>query len=170
MNKQNGQSENNHNFAKKATLTTITAMAALILAACGNNNASSKPAGSSEPKTEQSSANNTASSSSDNSANNNTSGSENSNESKFSTLDSFESYIESKGAAINAQTPGHMVQQESGGATFSAAATLNDGTAIVITYDSSQSDSPWYILAPGKGSLTFKDLPDLNSDALNSIK
>lgn len=41
------------NFAKKATLTAITAMAALTLAACGNNDVSAKPAGSSEPKTEQ---------------------------------------------------------------------------------------------------------------------
>ncbi|CDG03689.1 hypothetical protein [Lactococcus lactis] len=41
------------NFAKKATLTAITAMAALTLAACGNNDVSAKPAGSSEPKMEQ---------------------------------------------------------------------------------------------------------------------
>lgn len=41
------------NFAKKATLTAITAMTALTLAACGNNDVSAKPAGSSEPKTEQ---------------------------------------------------------------------------------------------------------------------
>lgn len=47
------------NFAKKATLTAITAMAALTLAACGNNDASAKPAGSSEPKTEQPANNNT---------------------------------------------------------------------------------------------------------------
>lgn len=47
------------NFAKKATLTAITAMAALTLAACGNNDVSAKPAGSSEPKTEQPANNNT---------------------------------------------------------------------------------------------------------------
>lgn len=53
LGKSSGENAKNSNFAKKATLTAITAMAALTLAACGNNNASAKPAGSSEPKTEQ---------------------------------------------------------------------------------------------------------------------
>lgn len=74
QNKFNGDSTNNANFAKKATLATITAMAALTLAACGNNDAGVKPAGSSEPKTEQSAKNNNTSSS-DSSVNNNTSSS-----------------------------------------------------------------------------------------------
>ena len=62
------------NFAKKATLTAITAMAALTLAACGNNDASAKPAGSSEPKTEQpakKNANNNTNNNTNNNANNN---------------------------------------------------------------------------------------------------
>ncbi|WP_442773590.1 hypothetical protein [Lactococcus hircilactis] len=71
QNKFNGEGSNYANFAKKATLATITAMAALTLAACGNNDAGAKPAGSSEPKTEQSATNNNNTSSSDNSANNN---------------------------------------------------------------------------------------------------
>ena len=54
QNKFNSEGSNHANFAKKATLATITAMAALTLAACGNNDAGAKPAGSSEPKTEQS--------------------------------------------------------------------------------------------------------------------
>lgn len=53
LGKSSGENAKNSNFAKKATLTAITAMAALTLAACGNNNASATPAGSSEPKTEQ---------------------------------------------------------------------------------------------------------------------
>lgn len=53
LGKSSGENAKNSNFAKKATLTAITAMAALTLAACGNNDVSAKPAGSSEPKTEQ---------------------------------------------------------------------------------------------------------------------
>ncbi len=53
LGKSSGENAKNPNFAKKATITAITAMAALTLAACGNNDASAKPAGSSEPKTEQ---------------------------------------------------------------------------------------------------------------------
>lgn len=53
LGKSSGENAKNSNFAKKATLTAITAMAALTLAACGNNDASAKPTGSSEPKTEQ---------------------------------------------------------------------------------------------------------------------
>ena len=59
LGKSSGENVKNSNFAKKATLTAITAMAALTLAACGNNDVSAKPAGSSEPKTEQPANNNT---------------------------------------------------------------------------------------------------------------
>lgn len=59
LGKSSGENAKNSNFAKKATLTAITAMAALTLAACGNNDVSAKPAGSSEPKTEQPANNNT---------------------------------------------------------------------------------------------------------------
>ena len=58
LGKSSGENAKNSNFAKKATITAITAMAALTLAACGNNDASAKPAGSSEPKTEQPAKNN----------------------------------------------------------------------------------------------------------------
>ena len=74
LGKSSGENAKNPNFAKKATLTAITAMAALTLAACGNNDASAKPAGSSEPKTEQpakKNANNNTNNNTNNNANNN---------------------------------------------------------------------------------------------------
>jgi hypothetical protein len=97
QNKFNGEGSNNANFAKKATLATITAMAALTLAACGNNNANVKPAGSSEPKTEQSSKSDT-SSSSDNSANTSASGIDGNDENN--TLNQFINNVKNAGFEI----------------------------------------------------------------------
>ena len=76
------------NFAKKATLTAITAMAALTLAACGNNDVSAKPAGSSEPKTEQPANNNT-----NNNANTDKSSSESGNSDDITFNQNFDQSI-----------------------------------------------------------------------------
>lgn len=76
LGKSSGENAKNSNFAKKATLTAITAMAALTLAACGNNDASATPAGSSEPKTEQPAKKNAKKN-----ANNNTNNNENTDKS-----------------------------------------------------------------------------------------
>ena len=78
----------NSNFAKKATLTAITAMAALTLAACGNNDVSAKPAGSSEPKTEQPANNNT-----NNNANTDKSSSESGNSDDITFNQNFDQSI-----------------------------------------------------------------------------
>lgn len=95
QNKFNGDKSANANFAKKATLATITAMAALTLAACGNNDAGAKPAGSSEPKTEQSAKNNSM---------NNDSNSNNSSETDASgendTLNQFINNVKSAGFEV----------------------------------------------------------------------
>ena len=82
LGKSSGENAKNSNFAKKATLTAITAMAALTLAACGNNDVSAKPAGSSEPKTEQpakKNANNNTNNNTNNNANTDKSSSESGN-------------------------------------------------------------------------------------------
>ena len=80
------------NFAKKATLTAITAMAALTLAACGNNDVSAKPAGSSEPKTEQP-ANNNTNNNTNNNANTDKSSSESGNSDDITFNQNFDQSI-----------------------------------------------------------------------------
>lgn len=80
------------NFAKKATLTAITAMAALTLAACGNNDASAKPAGSSEPKTEQPAKSN-ANNNTNNNANTDKSSSESGNSDDITFNQNFDQSI-----------------------------------------------------------------------------
>ena len=92
LGKSSGENAKNSNFAKKATLTAITAMAALTLAACGNNDVSAKPAGSSEPKTEQpakKNANNNTNNNTNNNANNNANTDKSSSESGNSDDTSF---------------------------------------------------------------------------------
>ena len=88
LGKSSGENAKNSNFAKKATLTAITAMAALTLAACGNNDASAKPAGSSEPKTEQPANNNT-----NNNANTDKSSSESGNSDDITFNQNFDQSI-----------------------------------------------------------------------------
>ena len=80
------------NFAKKATLTAITAMAALTLAACGNNDVSAKPAGSSEPKTEQPAKKN-ANNNTNNNANTDKSSSESGNSDDITFNQNFDQSI-----------------------------------------------------------------------------
>lgn len=88
LGKSSGENAKKSNFAKKATLTAITAMAALTLAACGNNDASAKPAGSSEPKTEQPANNNT-----NNNANTDKSSSESGNSDDITFNQNFDQSI-----------------------------------------------------------------------------
>lgn len=92
LGKSSGENAKNSNFAKKATLTAITAMAALTLAACGNNNASAKPAGSSEPKTEQP-ANNNTNNNTNNNANTDKSSSESGNSDDITFNQNFDQSI-----------------------------------------------------------------------------
>lgn len=92
LGKSSGENAKNSNFAKKATLTAITAMAALTLAACGNNNASAKPAGSSEPKTEQPAKKN-ANNNTNNNANTDKSSSESGNSDDTSFNQNFDQSI-----------------------------------------------------------------------------
>ena len=96
LGKSSGENAKNSNFAKKATLTAITAMAALTLAACGNNDASAKPAGSSEPKTEQpakKNANNNTNNNTNNNANTDKSSSESGNSDDITFNQNFDQSI-----------------------------------------------------------------------------
>ena len=92
LGKSSGENAKNTNFAKKATLTAITAMAALTLAACGNNDVSAKPAGSSEPKTEQP-ANNNTNNNTNNNANTDKSSSESGNSDDITFNQNFDQSI-----------------------------------------------------------------------------
>lgn len=92
LGKSSGENAKNSNFAKKATLMAITAMAALTLAACGNNDASAKPAGSSEPKTEQPAKKN-ANNNTNNNANTDKSSSESGNSDDITFNQNFDQSI-----------------------------------------------------------------------------
>ena len=92
LGKSSGENAKNSNFAKKATLTAITAMAALTLAACGNNDVSAKPAGSSEPKTEQPAKKN-ANNNTNNNANTDKSSSESGNSDDITFNQNFDQSI-----------------------------------------------------------------------------
>ena len=96
LGKSSGENAKNPNFAKKATLTAITAMAALTLAACGNNDVSATPAGSSEPKTEQpakKNANNNTNNNTNNNANTDKSSSESGNSDDITFNQNFDQSI-----------------------------------------------------------------------------